>query len=560
MTGAYLGLNLLHDTSAALVVDGELVAAAEQERFSGDRHTTAFPAEAIAYCLEHAGIRPRDVRETAVAFDYDLFEMDADPLTRRLFTSGGEPAENGQLLPTANLLTWRESNERLARHGLPNIRYLRHHLTHAACGYYLSDFDEANVLVLDGRGERESTTLWHAAGARIEHLDSYDVADSLGHVYSYVTGLCGLYSSFGNEGKTMGLAGYGTGKLNFDNVVTFDSRRYHVHWDELRAYDRYQVPLGKADASSAELAFAVQRRLEQAVEFLAARVESMTGCGSLVLAGGVALNCNANARLLGLPHVERLFVPPAANDAGTAAGAAFLRWVDFSGRRPKAPPSATYLGPDLRCEDIDSAVAASGLDKVAKVTDPAGVAAAALSAGLVVGWAQGRAEHGPRALGNRSILADPRDPRMPARLNDRVKFREPWRPFAPSVLSEHSADWFAPPTEAPYMLLALTVRPQKKDLIPAVTHVDGTSRIQTVRSEDNPAYYRLIRRFYEITGIPMVLNTSLNIRGEPMALTATDALRCFLRSGLDVLVLGNVVAWKDDVDLQGVRTAGQASA
>ncbi len=553
MPDAFLGLNLLHDTSAALVVDGELVAAAEQERFNGDRHTTAFPADAIAYCLDQAGIGSRDIRETAVAFDHDLLSIDSDPLTRKLFTSGGSPAEDGRLLPTANLVSWREAQARLAGQGLPNVCYLRHHLTHAACGFYLSDFDEASVLVLDGRGEHESTTLWHAEGASINHLDSYDVADSLGHMYSYVTGLCGLYSSFGNEGKTMGLAGYGTGQISFENVVTFDSHRYRLHWDELRKFDQYQVPLGKPDAGSAELAYAVQQRLEQAVRFLVGRLESVTGCRSFVLSGGVALNCNANGKLLSLPQVERLFIPPAANDAGTSVGAAFLRWVHFSGRRPRVPPSPVYLGPDLTSQEVDRAVAAACLDNVATISDPAETAAAALSAGLIVGWAQGRAELGPRALGNRSILADPRDPRVSRRLNDRVKFREPWRPFAPSVLAANAADWFSPPAESPYMLLTFTVRPEKRNLIPAVTHIDGTSRVQTVRREENPSYYALIQRFYEMTGIPIVLNTSLNIRGEPMALTATDALGCFRRSGLDVLVLGNVVTWKDGVDLKPGR-------
>jgi carbamoyltransferase len=366
MPDAFLGLNLLHDTSAALVVDGELVAAAEQERFNGERHTTAFPAEAIEYCLEHAGIRPRDVRETAVAFDYDLFEMDPSPLARSILT-----AEDTGMQGTATLATWRDSIAQLGRHGLPNICYLRHHLTHAACGYYMSDFDEAGVLVVDGRGERESTTFWHAAGPRIEHLDSYGVADSLGHMYSYVTGLCGLYSSFGNEGKTMGLAGYGKGKFAFDKVLTFDSQRYHLHWDELHTFDPYMAPLGQPDGNSAELAFAVQQRLEQAFQFLVERLESRTGCRALVLAGGVALNCNANATVLGLPQVERLFIPPAANDAGTSAGAAFLRWVEFSGRRPARPPSPVYLGPAITSHDADSAVTAQGLEWPPRRSRPA---------------------------------------------------------------------------------------------------------------------------------------------------------------------------------------------
>jgi carbamoyltransferase len=332
-------------------------------------------------------------------------------------------------------------------------------------------------------------------------------------------------------------------------VISYESGRYHVHRDRLRAFDVHKVPQGYPDDNSRELAFAVQQKLEEVYHFLATRLESLTGCRQFVLAGGVALNCNANGALAASPIADKVFVPPAANDAGAAVGAAFLQWVEHSGRAPKVPVDQIYLGEAIEKDAVADAVAASGVSQVAKVEDPAAVAAAAVAAGFVVGWCQGRMEFGPRALGNRSILADPRDPRMPDKINMRVKFREPWRPFAPSVLVEKNAEWFEPAIESPYMLLALNVRPELRATVPAITHVDGSARVQTVTEDANPLYYRLIDCFDKLTGVPMVLNTSLNIRGEPIARTPEDAIRCFVKSGLDVLVIANTVMWKDDVSL-----------
>ncbi len=547
MVAAFLGLNILHDTSAAIVVNGELIAAVEEERFNRDRHTAAFPVSAIEYCLEQAGIQREDLLGVAVTFDYREFLHNSEPFEQNIVAHDDLSESGCEKIVAQNVATWRNAERQLAEHGLRHARYFRHHLTHAACGYYLSGLDQASVLVIDGRGERESTTLWHAQGPDIKALESYSVASSLGHVYTYVTSLCGLYGKIGNEGKTMGLAGYGTGKLNLDQVITSDSERYYVHREKLRELDAYKVPLGQPDENSRELAYAAQIKLEEAYQFLAVRLEKLTGCRNIVIAGGVALNCNANGALASSSRVDRLFVPPAANDAGTSIGAAYLQWVEHSGELPIVPSDMVYLGPAFDDVSIVSAVEDSGVAQVEQVMDPAAVAATAIANGLVVGWCQGRMEFGPRALGNRSILADPRDPGMPDKLNAKVKFREAWRPFAPSVLAQASASWFDPPLESPHMLLALSVRPEKRNLVPAITHVDGSSRIQTVTAAANPAYYRLIDYFNSITAVPMVLNTSLNIRGEPIARTPSDAVRCFTDSGLDVLVIGDFVMWKEDV-------------
>lgn len=571
MTAAFLGLNILHDTSAAIVVDGELVCAVEEERFNRDRHTAAFPNAAIEYCLERAGIRREDVLGVGLTYDYEQFKNNTNPFDQNLIDHDDLSSEALELIKKLNMETWLEARAQLERNGLDDARYLRHHLTHAACGYYLSGFTEANVLVMDGRGENESTTLWRASGAEIDHLESYPVADSLGHLYTYVTSLCGLYGKsgrqghaghlgfIGNEGKTMGLSGYGSGKLSFDDVISFNSGRYYVNRNKLREFDVYKAPLGQPDENSRELAYGLQRKLEEVYHFLAARLESLTGCRQFVLAGGVALNCNANGALAASPIADKIFIPPGANDAGAAIGAAFLLWVEHSGQAPKVPADQVYLGEAIEGSSVADAVAASGISRVARVRDPAAVAAAAIADGLVVGWCQGRMEFGPRALGNRSILADPRDRGMPDKINMRVKFREPWRPFAPSVLAEKNAEWFDPAIDSPYMLLSLSVRPERRETVPAITHVDGSARVQTVTEDANPLYHRLLDCFSKLTGVPMVLNTSLNIRGEPIARTPEDAIRCFTGSGLDVLVIADMVMWKEDISLD-INAVGASHA
>ena len=556
---AFLGLNILHDTSAAIVVDGELVCAVEEERFNGDRHTADFPHSAIGYCLDRAGIRRQDVLGVGLTFYYQQFRDNGNLFDQNVIDHDDLSADGLDLITKLNTETWHEATVQLERNGFAGARQFRHHLTHAACGYHLSGFPEAGVLVMDGRGERESTSLWRASGTDIEHLESYPVDDSLGHLYTYVTSLCGLYGrsgrreraghlgAIGNEGKTMGLSGYGSGRIPLDDVVTYASARYHVDRAALRRLDRYQVPLGEPDASSRDLAYGVQHTLEQVYRFLAERLLERTGSRRFVLAGGVALNCNANGMLAASPLADEVFVPPAAHDAGAAIGAAFLQWVEHSGRAPVVPADQVYLGERIEPAAVAEAVAACDVRQVTQVADPAAVAAAAVADGLIVGWCQGGMEFGPRALGNRSILADPRDPGMPDRINMRVKFREPWRPFAPSVLAAKSAEWFEQDIASPYMLIALEVRPSCRDVVPAVTHVDGTARLQTVTEEANPLYHRLITRFDELTGVPMVLNTSLNIRGEPIARTPDDAIRCFTESGLDVLVVADRVLLKDGV-------------
>jgi carbamoyltransferase len=560
---AFLGINILHDTSAALVVDGELMAAVEEERFNRERHTGAFPARAVEYCLAVAGLEPSQLTAVGTTFDYCKFRFNAQPFEQHTIAHHDRGLRGRVRILADSAAVWRQAKRELASSGLRRPRFVRHHLTHAACGYYLSGYPRAGVLVFDGRGERESTSLWRAEGTRIQHLESYGVKDSLGHLYTYVTYLCGLYGTLGNEGKTMGLAGYGSGQMTLDDVLLFEGDRYRVDRRRMRELAQYQAPRGRPDDRSRELAYAVQAKLEEAYRFLARRLVALSGCDSVVLSGGIALNCNANGMLAGSGLAKELFVPPAANDAGTAIGAAYLMWAEHTGRRPAAPRDMVYLGPSFNEAAIRDAIGWATMEashSVRRVDDPADVAAAAIASGYVVGWYQGGMEFGPRALGNRSILADPRDPEMPKKLNNRVKYREPWRPFAPSVLADEAAGWFSPAVASPHMLLSFTVRPERRGLVPAITHVDGSSRIQTVTAQSNPIYHALIKRFHDLTGVPMVLNTSLNIKGQPIARTPADAIRCFLHSGLDVLVMGNWVLAKE-IESERMRSLlGQASS
>jgi carbamoyltransferase len=562
---AFLGLNILHDTSAAIVVDGRLVCAVEEERFNRDRHTAAFPLAAIAYCLEQAGLSREDLSGVGLTFDYHKFLGSSDPFDLNLIAHDDLSPEGMESIRQGNALTCRNALQQLEDHGYATARHLRHHLTHAASAYYLSGFPEANVMVMDGRGEDESTTLWWGSGPRLHELDSYPVAQSLGHLYTYVTSLCGLYQrsgildrsdhlgSIGNEGKTMGLSAYGIGKISFDRVLRLEGDRYWIDRGVLREFDALRAEPGAPDAMSRELAHAVQKRLEDTYLFLSKRLANRTRSRRFVLAGGVALNCNANGLLAASDFVDELFVPPAAHDAGAAIGAAFLQWVEYSGVAPQVPTNQVYFGGALESDEIESTVAARAIPHWAEAEDPGRVAAAAIASGYVVGWCQGQMEFGPRALGNRSILGDPRDASIPDRIYDKVKFRESWRPFAPSVLAEAASEWFDPPIASPYMLMSLAVRAEKRAIVPAITHVDGSARVQTVTRKQNALFYRLIENFRELTGVPMVLNTSLNIKGEPIARTADDALRCFTHSDLDVLVIGQVVMWKDHVILDGYR-------
>jgi carbamoyltransferase len=551
-----LGINCFsHDTAACLLADGRLVAFAEEERFNRERHTKRFPDQAIEFCLAQAGIGIGEVDVVAFAHrpGLDLARGVADALARRA------PKRLAvQAYVDANLLR-KEAAFRARWRYRGRIEHVGHHDAHAASAFFPSPFERAAVLTLDRGGDFLSTTLQAGAGPRLTRLAQVRNPDSLGEVYSALTWYLGFEPN-ADEGKTMGLAPYGRDKLvpeladlvrrTPDGLFRVNLAWFAYHreggWLSRQFLDRYgppREPESTITEHHQDLAFAVQDLLEETALHLARALRRRSGSPDLCLAGGVALNSVMNRRLLEEAGFERIFVQPAASDAGNALGAALWVWHQRLGRPRGEAMTHAYHGAAFDERAAADALAGHGLE-VRPVADPAEEAARLLADGRIVGWFQGRAEVGPRALGARSILADPRRAETKDIVNARVKRREAFRPFAPSVLDERGPEFFAGYRSNPFMLLVQPVRADRRDQIPAVTHVDGTARLQSVTAGDSPLYHRLISRFADRTGVPVVLNTSFNLRGEPIVHRPGEAVADFLRSDLDALFLGNLLATK----------------
>jgi carbamoyltransferase len=588
-----------HDSAAALVVDGEIIAAAQEERFTRKKHDPAFPTRAIAYCLQEAGQSARDV-------DYVVFYEKPFRKFERLLETYFAFAPSGFRSFRMALPVWLKEKIRLPhviREGLGEaskapIVFTDHHESHAASAFFPSPYDEAAILTLDGVGEWSTTTMGVGRGNRIELTKHLQFPHSLGLLYSAFTYYCGFKVNSG-EYKLMGLAPYGKPVykdlikqhlidlkpdgsfwldmqyFNYCQGLTMTSRRFH---------DLFGGPPRNPETEIAQrhmdLAASIQAVTEDAVLAMGQELFRETGMTKLVLAGGVALNCVANGRLLREGPFDDIWIQPAAGDAGGALGAALFTWHQLL-EKPR-PPARTdhqkgsFLGSAFSSADVCRALdgagakyrrAASESDLVEQVVD-------LLVAEKIVGWFQGRMEFGPRALGARSILGDPRSPKMQATMNLKIKFRESFRPFAPIVLRDEAPNWFAldPRHESPYMLLVAPVLESHRvpitdvqrtqmasdpDLrnrvniprsdIPAVTHVDYSARLQTIDPARNPRMTRLLHAFFERTGCPVLVNTSFNVRGEPIVCTPEDAYRCFLATEMDALVLEDVVLLKEDV-------------
>ncbi|MBI3098530.1 MAG: carbamoyl transferase [Planctomycetes bacterium] len=577
MGPAFLGLKAVyHESSAAVVMGGRVVSAVEEERLSRVKHAKKaeidqapiLPFLAIDAALASAGLGMGDIGAIGYSFDPEA----------RLASNVGLPDEP-QIVPgDYGTRSGEERFHRLVRQ-VPAllaarfgsalhapVRFLDHHACHAASAYYAAPLDEAAVLSIDGIGEIASTTLWHGRGPQMRRLAEVRYPHSLGFLWEKITSFLGFTQNH-DECKIMGLAWYGDparyreafsrfarlrddGGFDSDNALLgFRSRAWGPIEGILGPRRLPHEPLGwktGGDMRHADIAAALQDFTERAFLALAARARRETGSRRLCLAGGVALNCVANARLALEADLEHLWIQPGANDAGTAIGAALLLHHE-SGGTPKieAMPSP-YLGPEYPDAEIERALKSARLP-YSRVDDPSEVAAGLVEANDVVAWFQGRMEFGPRALGNRSILADPRDPGMVEELNVKVKHREVFRPFCPSVLAERAPEWFeTAPGRADadrFMLLAYRVRSGFRGRIPAVTHVDGTSRIQSVIAEENPRFRRLIEAFDRRTGVPMLLNTSFN-DSEPIVCTPDDAVRTFLKTKIDHLVIGDFLVHK----------------
>jgi carbamoyltransferase len=575
---AILGLNAYHgDAAAALVVDGELVAAAEEERFNRVKHVAGFPTEAARWCLAEGGIDAGRLDHVAVSRDPRANV--GQKLLRTIRHGASARYLKARLQNAAKI---RDVRTALAAAleidpaALPaQVHNVEHHQAHVASAFFVSPFDDAAILSVDGFGDFCSTMTAVGHDNGFEVLDRVLFPHSLGIFYAALTQWLG-FPEYGDEGKVMGLAPYGDPgadlkamrdvlltngdlfALNLD-YFTHDKEGVDMTWDEGsprigRIYsDKLVETFGPARERGAEItshhenvAAALQKRLEEVYLHVVDRLHERTGMTSLCLAGGVALNAVANGRIRPETPFEHLYVQPAAGDSGTAVGAAYYVWNQAL-RQPRGfVMRHAYTGPEYSDEAYASAITSAGL-AAERLDDDALFPSVAerIAAGEVVGWFQGRMEFGPRALGHRSIVADPRSAVMKDVLNARIKHRESFRPFAPSILAEATGDWFEQDYESPFMVLVYKTRHEKLGELAAVNHVDDTGRLQTVERDVEPRYYRLIEEFGRVTGVPVVLNTSFN-ENEPIVMTPDEAVQTFLKTRMDVLVLGNYVLRRAD--------------
>ena len=590
-----LGLSAYyHDSAAALVQDGRIVAAAQEERFSRRKHDARFPACAAAFCLEAAGLELRHV-DRVVFYDKPLVKFERlvetylayAPRGFRSFVAAMPVWLTDKLYLKKTLKRELAALGGLAEQALPPLLFTEHHQAHAASAFYPSPFERAAVLCLDGVGEWATTSAWRGHGSRLEALWQVDFPHSLGLLYSAFTYYAGFRVNSG-EYKLMGLAPYGEPRFRdlildrlmdlkpdgtfrldmryFDYCtgLTMTSRRFHALFG-----GPPRRPEGPITQRDMDVAASIQKVVEEVVLRLARTLREETGEARLCLAGGVALNCVANGELLRSGIFEDLWVQPAAGDAGGALGAALVAWHELDGGpRTPGPGDAmggAYLGPRYSTREAARRLAALGAvaETLSDETLPDRVAGL-LEDGAVVGWFQGAMELGPRALGARSILGDPRSPRMQSTMNLKIKYRESFRPFAPAVLAERAGEWFDLDRPSPYMLLVAPVREDRRlplsaaeaslegmerlhvprSTIPAVTHVDYSARVQTVHAGTNPRLHRLLGAFEARTGCPVLVNTSFNVRGEPVVATPEDAYRCFMRTGMDYLVVEDLLLAK----------------
>ncbi len=554
-----LGINsALHDSSVALVGDDGVVFAAAEERFTRLKHDVTPPGRAIEAALHHAGASLEDL--DSVVFGWNRPGLGEAQDLRGLLT-GHMPFDLRTFAPHVALLAravYREGgkralNRRFRSPSMAGAGFVDHHEAHAWSTFDLSGFEDAAVLVVDGRGAWQSTSIYDGHSGGLRRLAAVRYPNSLGSLYTRFTKLLGFEDR--DEWKLMGLAAYGTPSVSLDEVVRITPDGYrvnkHAAWigGEQFLTSRFGArrdPERGFSQEDKDLAASVQQAIEDAMLTLVRKAVRMTGRRRLCLAGGVAMNAKANGKILAAGLVDDLFIQPAATDDGTAIGAAIAAHRRAGRWNGNARMEHAYLGPGYTDDEIGRVLGYARLTHT-QVPEIERVVAELLAGGFVVGWFQGRMEFGPRALGNRSILADPRDAATRDRVNASVKFREEWRPFAPACLEESANEYFEPHGESPFMIVTFTVRSEKRSVIPAVTHVDNSARVQTVRRETNPRFYRLISEFGRITGVPVVLNTSFNLRGEPIVCTPQDALRTFFTSGLDFLAIGNYLLAKDDV-------------
>jgi carbamoyltransferase len=550
-----LGINsVYHESAAALLVDGALVAAVEEERFNRIKHGKEaewdnphqIPERSIRFCLKHAGLTARDIDHVAYSFDPMLRRRRYraewwDPQVEETFQ-----LRLGQVRDVVEELLGRSLGQRL--------HFVPHHLAHAASAYFPSGFDRAAIITVDGIGETAGSSLAKGVGTRIQSIETFEYPHSIGFLWEEFSEYLGF--SHYDASKAMGLAAYGNPEVfreQFQSILRADGENYGIAQDFLGVqpdkFARMEAMFGPPRGEDSEflprhadIAAALQAATDAAVTALVRRVKRKVPFDNLCVAGGVALNCVTNEVVRRSGEFSNIFIPSAPHDAGTAIGAALAVHCAKQKRPPQRGYSTPYLGPSFKRRDILAAVKSAGLT-AQRSKSPARDAADMIADGKIVAWFQGRMEFGPRALGNRSLLADPRRPEMRNILNQKVKHREDFRPFAPSVLAEHADEWFeigAHSVSHEFMLFAPRVKPERRDRIPAIVHKDGTARVQLVSRKSNPRFHELISCFFAKTGVPLVINTSFN-DSEPVVCTPTDAIVTFRKSGIDALFMDDMV-------------------
>jgi len=604
MGKAVLGISAFyHDSAAALIQDGKIIAAAQEERFTRKKHDDGFPVNAIQYCLEEAGI-DANALECVVFYDKPFIKFERLLETYHAFAPKG-------LISFINAIpVWLKDKlfmkslvqKQLKLIGLTAnipILFTEHHLSHAASAFFPSPFDEAAILTIDGVGEWTTTAISHGKGNQITILKELHFPHSIGLLYSAFTYYCGFRVNSG-EYKLMGLAPYGIPgsdrvenfkKLIYEHLVDVRTdgslllnMKYfnfatgltmcnNAKWAKLFGIPRRSEE-SEITQPYMDLALAIQLVTDEIVLKLAATAKQLTGCKNLVMAGGVALNCVSNGKIYENGIFENIWIQPAAGDAGGALGAALAAWYQYLDHERVADPDdsmqGAYLGPSFSDHEIRKLIQGSDIpnryfpdfDDLAKHT------AELINSGKVIGWFQGRMEFGPRALGNRSIIGDARNPEMQKKMNLKIKFRESFRPFAPAILEEDITEYCPYNTKSPYMLLVMPVLAGRchklpadfnfgdmysrlyfeRSDVPAITHIDYSARVQTVSKSTNERFWKVISEFKKLTGYGIVINTSYNVRGEPIVGTPSDAFRCFMNTEIDYLVLNNFVFDKTELD------------
>jgi carbamoyltransferase len=582
-----------HDSAACLVRDGRILAAAQEERFTRKKHDHRFPSSAVEFCLRRAGISASDLDHVAF-YDKPLLKFE------RLLETYIDYAPRGLRSFMMAMPLWlreklwirEEIGKELGFTG--KVLFTEHHESHAASAFFPSPFESAAVLTMDGVGEWATSSYGYGKGNELHLLAELHFPHSLGLLYSAFTYYTGFRVNSG-EYKVMGLAPYGEPRyvqqildelvdLRADGSIRLNMKYFNFAAGLTMTNDEFdqlfggppRKPESEITQRDMDLARSVQDVTEEAMLRMSRHVHKITGERNLCLAGGVALNCVGNGRILREGPFDRVWIQPAAGDAGGSLGAALSAWHQYLGKERDVREvcgghadgmRGSYLGPEFESDEIEEFLLTSGANyHRLEPRDLVEVVTRLLAEEKVVGWFQGRMEFGPRALGARSILGDPRSPRMQSQMNLKIKFRESFRPFAPSVIRERVADYFEMDCDSPYMLLVAPVREHlrremtadeeklvgieklnvPRSTIPAVTHVDYSARVQTVRREDHPLYYDLLSEFERVTGCPVLINTSFNVRGEPIVCTPSDAYTCFMRTEMDCLVLGNTLLMKSE--------------